>query len=34
MGGTIVGNVLCALLHADFLIAAYLRDHLHATEYR
>jgi hypothetical protein len=34
MRGKIVGNVLCALLHADFLIAAYLRDHLHTTEHR
>ena len=27
------GNVLFALVHADFLIAADLRDHLHATEH-
>ena len=34
MRGTVVGNVLFAFVHADFLIAAYLRDHLHATEQR
>ena len=33
MGSKIVGNVLFAFVHADFLIAAYLRDHLHATEH-
>jgi hypothetical protein len=32
MGSQIVGNVLFALVQADFLIAANLRDHLHATE--
>ena len=34
MGGKIVSDVLLALMQADFLIAAYLRDHLHATEQR
>jgi hypothetical protein len=32
MGSKIVGNVLFALVHADFLVAAYLRDHLYAPE--
>ena len=32
MGRQIVGHVLFALVYADFLIAAYLRDHLHATK--
>src|SRR2546423_9726224 len=32
MGSKIVGNVLFALVHADFLMAADLREHLHATE--
>ena len=31
MGGTIVGNGLVALVHADVLIAASLREHLSAT---
>ena len=34
MGRKIVGHGLFALVHADFLIAAYLRDHLHTTEHR
>ena len=34
MGGKIVADVLLALMQADFLIAADLRDHLHATEHR
>jgi hypothetical protein len=33
MGRKIVGYVLLALVHADFLIAPYLRDHLHATKH-
>src|SRR5499426_2832109 len=32
MRGKIVRHVLVVLIHADFLIATYLRDHLHATE--
>ena len=34
MGSKIVMDVLLTLLQADFLIAADLRDHLHATEQR
>ena len=34
MGGKIVADVLLALMEADFLFAADLRDHLHAAEYR
>ena len=34
MGGKIIGNGLFALVQADVLIAAALRDHLHATEHR
>ena len=33
MGSKIVGNVLFAFVHAAFLIATYLREHLHATEH-
>ena len=32
MGSNRVGNVLFALGHTAWLIAAYLRDHLHAPE--
>ncbi len=32
MGGKIVGDVLCTLTNADVLIAADLRNDLHATE--
>ena len=34
MGGKIVGHRLLPFMHADFLVAAYLRDDLHATEQR
>ena len=34
MGGKIVCHRLLAFMHADFLIAADLRDDLHATEQR
>lgn len=34
MGGKVVLDVLLALMQADFLIAADLRDHLHTTEHR
>jgi hypothetical protein len=33
MGSKIVADVLLALMQADFLIAADVRDHLHATEH-
>jgi hypothetical protein len=34
MGGKIVCHRLLPFMHADFLVAAYLRDDLHATEQR